>query len=50
MLANDRLAASDLDGELLATRQLLEGEGDVESSRFLKVLQVPPRPAAQFRV
>ena len=40
MLSNDALAASSLDDELLQTRQLLEGEGDIESSRFLKVLQV----------
>lgn len=41
MLGNDKLSASVLVAEIQDTRQLLEGEGDTTSSRFLKVLQVP---------
>ena len=40
MLANDKSAVGDLDSELRDTRQLLESEDDLESSRFIKVLQV----------
>lgn len=40
MLNDDPIAASDLIDEMQETRQLLESEGDVDSSRFLKVLQV----------
>lgn len=39
MLGNDKLSASVLVAEIQDTRQLLEGEGDTTSSRFLKVLQ-----------
>lgn len=40
MLDNNSFAATDLNDQLQATRQLLEGEGDIDSSRFLRVLQV----------
>ena len=40
MLQNDKAGAVDLTSELQDMRQILEEEGDAESSRFLKVLQV----------
>ena len=40
MLQGNRAAAAALADELTGDRQLLEAEGDAETSRFLKVLQV----------
>lgn len=40
MLRSDKAGAVDLTSELQDMRQSLEEEGDAESSRFLKVLQV----------
>ena len=40
MLKSDKAQAESLTSELQVMRRLLEEEGDTDSSRFLKVLQV----------
>ena len=44
MLECNKKEAANLTAELQGTRQLLEEEGDADSSLFLKVLQVPLAP------